>query len=167
MNRQTAPLDLLWAPRSLPGCLSKDFLPTSLSQGHQIISFLKAFQVFELQSQMLKLLYLNLWESECFKPLSQTTKGKYLKNESKIKTWWGEEWNGEREGETPKEEGGCQDKSHLPAKCLKGTKWSERCFCFYQAFLKPILSMGIPPKKGDMMLQLMYSYIFIYTFIET
>lgn len=93
-------------------------------------------------------LYLSFWESECFKPLSQTPKGKYLKNESKIKTWWGEEWNRKREGEAPREERGCQHKSHLPAKCLRGTEWSERCFCFYQAFLKPILSRGIQTKGG-------------------
>lgn len=147
MNGQTTPLDHLWAPRTFLGCLFKDLLPTSLSQGHQI-NFLKAFQVSKLQSKMLKLLYLSFWESECFKPLSQTPKGKYLKNESKIKTWWGEEWNGKREGEAPREEGGCQDKSHFPAKCLKGTEWSERCFCFYQAFMKPILSRGIQKKGG-------------------
>lgn len=47
------------------------------------------------------------------------TRGKYLKNESQIKTWWGEEWNvQEGEGEVEKEEGVCQHKSHLLAKCL-------------------------------------------------
>ena len=81
--------------------------------------FLKAFQVPELCINMPKLLSLYRGESDCFKPLSQTTKGKYLKNENKIETWWGEEWNvQEGEGEVGKEEGVCQDKSHLPAKCL-------------------------------------------------
>jgi hypothetical protein len=52
---------------------------------------LKAFQAPELHINMPKLLSLDHGESDCFKPLSQTTKGKYLKNENKIETRWGEE----------------------------------------------------------------------------
>lgn len=41
-----------WAHK---GCLPIDFFPpTALSQGHSMISFLKAFQVFGLHSKMLK-----------------------------------------------------------------------------------------------------------------